>query len=149
MRIEFPDFFAGSGIERENFVIGRGKKKFVVEKDRSGLESGFADEIGLELRGAGVKGPGDFQLRDIFAGDLRGAGIARAAGIAAVGDPSLTKGGLFLLWCERRGGGDSQQEKYRENANCTDALFWDTHSRLISFSGRSAKAALEHYHSRW
>jgi hypothetical protein len=39
--------------------------------------------------------------------------------------------------CERRGGGDSQQEKYRKNANCTDALFWDTHSTLISFSGRS------------
>ena len=90
VRIEIPDFFAGSGIERENLVIGRGEEEFVVEEDGSGFKSGLADQSGFELQGAGVKGPGDFELRDIFAGNLRGARIARAAGIAAVGIPSVT-----------------------------------------------------------
>ncbi len=96
MRIEIPNFFAGSGIECENFVIGRGEEEFVVEEDGGGFKSGFANQLGFELRGAGVKGPGDFQLRDIFTGDLRSGGIARAAGIASVGIPSVTGCGWLL-----------------------------------------------------
>jgi hypothetical protein len=140
VRIEFPDFFSGGRIEGENLVVGRSEKKLVVEKDRGGFERRFANQFGLDLRCAGVKSPRDFQLSDIFAGDFRGAGVARAAGVAAVGDPSFTngtRGSLLLLRCGRSWGGDSQQEKYRENANCMDALFWDAHSLLISFSAPS------------
>ncbi len=102
MRIKFPNLFASGRIERENLVIGRSEKKLVLEKDGSGLESGFADQIGLGLRGASVKRPSDFQLRHIFTGDLRSAGIARPAGIAAVGIPTATVVVRFLLLRLRR-----------------------------------------------
>src|SRR6267154_4787056 len=121
VRIEIPNFFAGSGIERENFVVGRSEKEFVVEEDGSGFKRRFTDESGFELRGASVKGPGDFQLRDIFAGDLRGGGIARTAGIASVGIPSVTGCGWLLRESARCG--EQRHEEYGKDANRMDVLF--------------------------
>jgi len=75
-------------------VVRRGEEELSFDEDWRGFEGGFVDEIGFDVEGAGVKGPGDFELRDVGFGDLRGGRIAGAGSVATVCGPCRV--GRFL-----------------------------------------------------
>ena len=91
-RVEVPKSFSALRVEGENVVKGRGEKEFSFDKDGSGFEGGFLVEIGIMREGARMKGPSDFELRDVGFVDLGGGREARGARIAAIGKPCGVRG---------------------------------------------------------
>ena len=68
-------------------VVWRGEEEFCFDEDWRSFEGGFVDEVGFNVESAGVKGPCDFELRDVGFGDLRSGRETSAAGVVTVGGP--------------------------------------------------------------
>ncbi len=93
--IEFPEFFAGCGIEGDNVIVLSREIELAFDQNWSRFESGFADEIGFDVERARAVGPGDFELSDVRAIDLGCWREARAGEVFAVVRP----GGILRFLC--------------------------------------------------
>jgi hypothetical protein len=121
VRIEFPDFFAGGGIDGDDVIVLRGEEEFALDEDGGGFEGGFVDEIGFDVECA--EGPGDFELSDVGFVDLRGGGEARATRVAPVDGPGYVCGLLGLGYRAGRDGQKAGDKKRWQPALFFHSLF--------------------------
>ena len=83
IRVEFPLFLAGRGIERDRPIVRRADIERVAHLQRRHLIGGFADIVG-QFHVAGLVGPGSLQTIDVVWRDLVERRIALAIGRAAI-----------------------------------------------------------------
>ena len=86
--VEGPDWFAGGGVQGNDFAVGRCRIEHSVEDQGVGLK--LADI-------AGVVGPGDFQLLDVGFVDLVEGRVVCGAFVAQVDRPVVVGCGLRRL----------------------------------------------------
>lgn len=90
--IEFPEKFAGGGVQREDFLRRSDAVENAVDDQGIGLET---------ARFGGVKGPRNLELGDVGAIDLCERGEMIAFGSAAIAGPVLRWGWWWILLSER------------------------------------------------
>ncbi len=93
-----PALGARSRVERDDLAEGGAEVDRAVEEDGRGLEGQLLRRPAVLAEFAGPVGPGRLEAADVVAVDLVERGIARAAGIAAVGVPAARFRLLLCSW---------------------------------------------------